>query len=60
MKVIIDEICTACGLCADTCPDVFCVDCDRVKVIANPVPPEQEDIAQHVSEECPVEAIFVE
>ena len=60
MKVTIDESCTACGLCVDTCPDVFEMGNDRAEVIADPVPAEFEDLAQQTADECPVEAIIVE
>ncbi len=60
MKARIEEICTACGLCADTCPDVFSMCEDIVKVIAETVPAEFEDSVELAAEECPAEAIAVE
>ena len=60
MKVIIDaDTCTGCGLCSDTCPEVFESN-DVAKVIADPVPTEAEDTARQAAEDCPVEAITVE
>jgi len=61
MKVMIDQdTCTACGLCEDTCPDVFKVGEDAARIIVDEIPPEVEDDVQQAAEECPVEAITIE
>lgn len=60
MKVRIEESCTACGLCVDTCPEVFSMGDDRAEVIIDVVPAELEDTVQQAADECPVEAIIVE
>ena len=60
MRVRIEDTCTACGLCVDTCPDVFEMESDMAIVIVDKVPPEFEDAAQQAADECPVEAIIVE
>ncbi len=60
MKVRIEDTCTACGLCVDTCPDVFEMGNDIAEVKVEIVPPESEDSAQQAADECPVEAIIVE
>ena len=60
MKVRIEDTCTACGLCADTCPDVFEMGSDLAQVIVDVVPPEFEDDVQTAADDCPVEAIVVE
>ena len=60
MKVSITEDCTACGLCVDTCPEVFEMDDEMAKVIADPVPEALEEQVTQAAEECPVEAIIVE
>jgi len=40
MRAFIDDTCTACGLCEDTCPEVFQLgDRDIAEVVADPVPP---------------------
>jgi ferredoxin len=60
MKVKIEDTCTACGLCVDTCPEVFRMGSEMAEVIADEVPAEYEDAAQQAADECPVEAIIVE
>ena len=60
MKVRIEDSCTACGICVDTCPEVFEMGDEIAEVIANAVPPELEETAQQAADECPVEAIVVE
>ena len=60
MKVSIEDTCTACGLCVDTCPDVFDLGEETARVIVGEVPPEHEETAQQAADECPVEAIVVE
>jgi len=60
MKVTVDQdTCTGCGLCADTCPEVFEIDGSVAKVIANPVPADSADSCKEAAEGCPVEAISV-
>jgi ferredoxin len=61
MKVTVDENCTACGLCVDTCPEVFELnDEDIAKVIVDEVPSEAEDSCREAAESCPAEAIHIE
>ena len=60
MKVRIEDTCTACALCIDTCPKVFEMGKDRAEVIAELVPPDSEDAAQLAADDCPVEAIIIE
>ena len=60
MRVRIEDSCTACGLCVETCPDVFQMGEEFAEVIADPVPAENEDSAQEAADDCPVEAIIVE
>ena len=60
MKVRIEDTCTACGLCVDTCPDVFEMGPDIAQVIIAEVPAEHEEAAQQAADECPVEAIIIE
>ena len=60
MKVSIEDTCTACGLCVDTCPEVFEMGEDIAVVKAADVPAEFEEAVQQAADECPVEAIMVE
>jgi len=60
MKVRIEDTCTACGLCVDTCPEVFEMGSDIAEVTVDGVPSEFEEAAQQAADECPAEAIIVE
>ncbi len=60
MQVRVEDTCTACGLCVDTCPEVFEMGDDIAEVIVDAVPAECEEAAQQAADECPVEAIIVE
>ena len=60
MKVRIEDTCTACGLCVDTCPDVFELGEDIATVVVDEVPSGLEDDVQQAADDCPVEAIIVE
>jgi len=60
MNVKIEDTCTACGLCVDTCPEVFEMGTDMAQVVVDKVQPEYEDAVQQAADECPVEAIIVE
>ena len=58
-KVWIEEGCTACGLCEDTCPEVFEME-DIAVVKADAVFDENEDAIIEAAEGCPVEVIKYE
>jgi len=61
VKVTIDkELCTGCGLCIDTCPDVFELQGDFAVVKVNLVPEGAEECVQQAAEDCPASAIKVE
>lgn len=60
MKARVDDSCTACGLCVETCPEVFQMGDEKAEVIVEEVPPQFEEAAQQAADECPVEAIIIE
>jgi ferredoxin len=62
MKATVDrETCTGCGLCPETCPEVFELDDEGLaRVKADPVPADAEASAREASEGCPVDAITLQ
>ena len=60
MKAKVNEDCTGCGVCEHICPEVFELDGDMAKVIADPVPASEEENCRNAAESCPVEAIELE
>jgi ferredoxin len=61
MKVVVDEdLCTGCGICEDTCPEVFEVK-DGISVVkVSKVPESAVESCKQAAEDCPVEAITCE
>ena len=59
MKAKVTDDCTACGLCEETCPEVFGMD-DIALVKVDVIPAGLEAKAKEAAEECPVEAIILE
>ena len=61
MKATVDrDTCTGCGLCCDTCPEVFEMDNDTARVLVEEVPTEAEEKCREAADGCPVEAISLE
>jgi ferredoxin len=61
MKVSIDaDLCTACGLCTDSVPEVFEMGDDVAVVKKSDVPSNLENDVREAAEDCPVEAIIVQ
>ena len=59
VKITVDStLCTGCGLCAASCPEVFEVGSDNMAVVKSTKPCDC-DLEQAASE-CPVAAITVE
>ncbi len=61
MRVVVDEeTCIGCGLCSETCPEVFEMNNDKARVIVDEVPEEVMESCKEAVENCPVEAIEME
>jgi ferredoxin len=61
MKAKIDaELCTGCGLCVDTCPEVFKMDDSVAKIIVEKVPENAWNTCREAADNCPVEAVLIE
>jgi ferredoxin len=60
MNVSIQDTCTACGLCCDTCPEVFDMGDDIAEVFSDNISEELKPVVQHAAEECPVAAIMID
>ena len=61
MKAVVDkDACVGCGLCADTCEEVFQMADGVARVIVNEVPAGAEQRCKEAATSCPVEAIKIE
>ena len=61
MKAVIDkDACTGCGLCADTCPEVYEMQDDIAVTKVDAVPEGAVDSCKQAVEDCPSEAIKLE
>lgn len=59
-KVWIEEDCTACELCVDTCPDVFEMGDEIAQVIAGADLEANEDCIREAADDCPADVIKFE
>ena len=63
MKAIVKkDVCIGCGVCADTCPEVFTMDNEYniAKTVIDRVPVEVKDKCREAAANCPVDAIVIE
>jgi ferredoxin len=62
MKAAIDrDGCISCGLCAETCPDVFrMADDGKAEVVVDEVPDDLRDSAEEAADGCPVSVISLD
>jgi ferredoxin len=52
------DTCIGCGLCEETCPEVFRLNDDNIAEVINPAPgAELEEKVQDAADACPVDAI---
>lgn len=60
MKVTVDkDACTGCGLCSDTCPEVFEVSDSLAVVKVAEVPAQVAKTCREAVDNCPVECIMI-
>lgn len=61
MKAKVDEqACVGCGLCCETCPEVFELEKGVAVVKLTPVPSQHEQACKKAAEDCPASAIHLE
>jgi ferredoxin len=61
MKVSIDtDLCTGCGLCTETVPEVFELVDDLATVKVTTIKASLNDAVREAADDCPTEAIIIE
>lgn len=59
LRAQVTEMCFACGLCIQTCPEVFRLGDAAAEVIVAEVPAEVEERCRQAVRDCPAEAIVL-
>ena len=59
MEAYVNDDCILCGLCADTCQEVFELGDETAEVIVDEVPPEHQECCREAAENCPTDAIEI-
>ena len=59
MRVRIEDTCTACGICVDTCPEVFEMGEDIAITLVEKVPSSLIEQVEEAAYDCPVDAIIL-
>ncbi len=54
------DLCTGCGICEDTCPDVFEIGDDGISHVIDPNACEDAGCCEEAAENCPEGAISLE
>ncbi|MGN1419758.1 MAG: ferredoxin [Acutalibacteraceae bacterium] len=60
MKFFIEDGCIGCGLCQETCPEVFALNDDGLAEVIAEADAENESSAIEAKENCPVSVIEFE
>ncbi len=61
MSVKIDQdLCIACGVCYEMCPEVFGSDDDDMAIVIDEDACEDASCCEEAAENCPVDAIIIE